>query len=301
MPLDLPRVPGGVDAPLPSAGPYYVQEYVPRRTLRLVRNPYWKRSTLPSRPANFQEIDYLQRATAEAAFTAVSNGDADVATVLDPSALNPDLIRELAGRYGDNRRQFWVRPRTRRYHLVFNTRHPPFDAARLRRAASFALDRTQLLHETGPLAGQVTDQLLLPISAGFRDWKLYPSRPDLPRARQLARGALQGKDATLIVPSTGSGPEVGDVIKSNLAPLGLRVEVVPKAPSVLRDWLINPNNPWDLAMLYTNPDRVDPIVYINFGLEGTATTPAQRHVPASTTTAVSTTGSGSDACGARIA
>jgi peptide/nickel transport system substrate-binding protein len=269
MPRNLPVVPGGVDTtPLPSAGPYYVQEYVPRRTLRLVRNPYWRRSTLRSRPAHFQEIDYFQLATAEAAIAAVRNGQADVATVLDPRDLNPDLIRELRRDYRVNRRQFWVRPWTRRHNLVFNTRHPPFDDARLRRAASFALDRRKLRDTLSPLAGQVTDQLLLPIGAGFRDWKLYRSRPDLTRARRLARRALQGRDAILIVPSTGSGPEVGAVIKSNLAPLGLRVEVVPKAPSVLRDWLQNPNNPWDLATLHGNPARVDPIVFINFGLEG---------------------------------
>jgi len=268
MPRDLPPVPGGVDAPLPSAGPYFVQEYVTGRMLRLVRNPYWKRPTLPSRPANVKEIDYFERATAEAAVTAVRNGEADVATVHDPTLLNPDLIRELKRRYGVNGRQFWARPKNYRGHLVFNTRHPPFNDARLRRAASLALDRTQLVQETGPLAGQVTDQLLLPIGAGFRDWKLYPSRPDLPRAKRLARGALQGKDATLIVSSTGSGPEVGDVIKSNLARLGLSVEVVPKAPSIVRGYLKNPDKPWDLATLYTSPYLVDPVVYINLGLEG---------------------------------
>jgi peptide/nickel transport system substrate-binding protein len=269
MPLGMPREPGGIDAPLQSAGPYYVQEYVPRRTLRLRRNPYWKSSTLPSRPANFQKIDYLERVTAEDAVTAVSNGDADVATVLDPTALTPDRIQALVRRYGVNGRQFWVRPETRRYTLVFNTRHQPFDEARLRRAASFALDRKQLLQETGPLAGRrVTDQLLHPVSAGFRDWRLYPSRPDLKRANRNARGALRGEKATLIVDSTVSGQAVGNEIKSNLAPLGLRVEVVPKAPSVLREWLINHPEEWDLATVHAKPGRVDPIVFINFGLEG---------------------------------
>jgi peptide/nickel transport system substrate-binding protein len=268
MPLDLPFVPGGVDAPLPSAGPYYVEEYVARRTLRLVRNPHWKRSTMPSRPAHFQKIDFLQRATAEAAFTAVSSGEADVAFVHDTRDLNPDLIRELERRYGVNRRQFWVRPRTRRYTLVFNTRHPPFDDARLRRAVSFALDRRLLRDTLGPLAGQVTDQLLLPITPGFRDWKLYRFRPDLRRARRLAGGALQGKDAILIVSSTAPGPEVGNVLKSNLARIGLQVEVVPKAPSIVLDYLRNPNNPWDLATMSPQPGRIDPMVFINHGLEG---------------------------------
>jgi peptide/nickel transport system substrate-binding protein len=268
MPRGLPIQPGGVDAPLPSAGPYFVQEYVTGRTLRLVRNPYWKPSTLRTRPAHVQEIDYLERATADAAFAAVSNGDADVATVLDTRDLSPDLIRDLARRYGVKGPRFWVRPRTRRYNLVFNTRLPLFHDARLRRAVSFALDRTRLLNAISPLAGRVTDQLLPPVSAGFRDWKLYRSHPDLKSAKRLASGALQGKHATLIVDSTGSGRAVGDVIKSNLEPLGLQVEVVPIAPTVLRDYLRNNPDKWDLATLHTNPGRVDPMVFINFGLEG---------------------------------
>jgi peptide/nickel transport system substrate-binding protein len=268
MPLDLPVVPGGIEAPLHSAGPYYVQEYVTRRTLRLLRNPYWRSATLPSRPANFREIHYLERATAEAAFNLVSNGEADVATVFDPRDLDPDLIRELRRQYGVKGPQFWVRQRTRRYTLVFNTRHQPFNVARLRRAASFALDRERLLHKLSPLAGQVTDQLLLPVSAGFRDWRLYRSRPDLKRARRNAGGALRGKKATLIVDSTVSGQAVGNEIKANLDPLGLHVEVVPKAPSVLRDWLINHPEEWDLATVHAKPGRVDPTVFINFGLEG---------------------------------
>jgi peptide/nickel transport system substrate-binding protein len=264
----LPIQPGGIDAPLTSAGPYFVKEYVVGRTLRLLRNPYWKPSTLRTRPAHVQEIDYLERATADAAFAAVSNGDADVATVLDTRDLDPDLIRELERRYGVKGPQFWVRPRTRRYNLIFNTRRPLFHHAKLRRAASFALDRKRLLNAISPLAGRVTDQLLPPVSAGFRDWTLYPSHPDLKSAKRLAGGALQGKDATLIVDSTGSGRAVGDVIKSNLAPLGLRVAVVPIAPNVIRDYLRDPNNLWDLATLHTNPGRVDPMVFINFGLEG---------------------------------
>jgi peptide/nickel transport system substrate-binding protein len=268
MPLDLPIVRGGVEAPLPSAGPYYVEEYVPGRMVRLVRNPYWKPSTLRTRPAHFREIQYLERESAEAAVTAVRNGQADLATVLDTRDLNPDLIRGLVHEYRVNHRQLWVRPRTRLHSLVFNTRHQPFDDARLRLAVSFALNRRQLLDTLGPHAGHVTDQLLPPISAGFRDWKLYPSPPDLKSARRLARGAPQGKDLVLIVESIGSGPAVGDVIRSNLLRIGLHVKVVPIAPNIFRNYLRNPNNPWDLATMNRISGRVDPMAFINFGLEG---------------------------------
>jgi len=43
---------------------------------------------------------------------------------------------------------------------------------------------------------------------------------------------------------------------------------VPKPPNVIRDYLRNPDKPWDLATLYTSPYLVDPTVFINTGLQG---------------------------------
>jgi hypothetical protein len=122
----------------------------------------------------------------------------------------------------------------------------------------------------------VTDQLLLPIGAGFRDWKLYPSRPDLKRANRNARGALRGKKATLIVDSTGSGRALGDVIKSNLTPLGLQVEVVPIAPTVLRDYLRTSRSGTSPLCTRTRARRSN---RSSMWAEGDRYDPSQRDVP----------------------
>jgi ABC-type transport system substrate-binding protein len=125
-----------------------------------------------------------------------------------------------------------------------------------------------MVEKIGPLAGHPTDQLLLPISAGFRDWKVYSFHPNLAKARQLAQGLQQGQVATLVVGSTGSPPDVAAVIQSNLARIGLSVQVRLVAPGIFPQWLVDHRDSWDIATATGNALRVDPMVFINLGLEG---------------------------------
>lgn len=268
MPLILPVVNGGVEAPLPSAGPYYVKEYEPQRTARLVRNPYWRAGLFPSRPASVTEIEYLGRTQNEAAAT-VERGDADIATFASGESFAPDFIRDLAHRYGIDRTRFFARPRLGRVSVVFNFRSPVFrNNARLRRAVSFALDRRALARVHGPLAGRPTDQLLLPGSPGFRDWKLYPYKPNIAAARRLARGAVPRKDVVLYAPLTPWGPGAAAVIRANLAQVGLRVHIRTLPAEPLPAVLSQTPTPWDLALWSWNTNRDDPVVFINVPLDG---------------------------------
>jgi peptide/nickel transport system substrate-binding protein len=268
MPLDLPVVPGGVSAPLPSAGPYYVQAYEPGRRARLVRNPYWNRQAFTSRPANVEEIEYLGRAPNEAV-AAVSRGDADVATFLGGEQLAPDLVRDLKRRYGVNRGRFFVRPRLARVGLVFNFQRPLFrNDAKLRRAVNFALDRTQLAAAHGPLAGMPTDQLLLLGRAGFHDWALYPDKGNIAKAKHAVGSFRHARDLSLYVPTTPWGPMAAAAIRSSLAPLGLRVRVSTLPTGLFVAVLSLPRTRWDLAVWIWGTLRADPVAFINFPLDG---------------------------------
>lgn len=268
MPLDLPVVPGGVSAPLPSAGPYYVLAYEPGRRARLVRNPHWNRKAFTSRPANAEEIEYLGRAPDEAV-AAVSRGDADIATFSGGEQLAPDLVRDLKRRYGVNRERFFVRPRLARVGLVFNFQRPLFrNDAKLRRAVNLALDRTQLAAAHGPLAGMPTDQLLLPGRAGFHDWALYPRRGNIAAAKRAAGSFRHPRELSLYVPTTPWGPVVAATVRSNLAPLGLRVRLNTLATSVFVAVLSLPRTRWDLAAWVWGALRADPVAFINFPLDG---------------------------------
>jgi peptide/nickel transport system substrate-binding protein len=266
MPLGLPVVRGGVDAPLPSAGPYYVKEYVPLRLAQLARNPYWKPATRPSRRGNVDEIVYLGRTPTEAA-DAVENGDADIATFADSTALAAQRIRDIHQRYGLNRDRFWARQERWRFDLVFNVRGPPFRDVSLRRAVNLILDRNRLASAHGPLAGSPTDQLLLPGRPGFRDWKLYAPHSNIAAAKRLARRE-RGAAVSIFVKNEESGRNVGELVRANLKQLGLRPRVTALEPSAYSDNLLLRGD-WDLAVWSWAPSRDDPMAFINYALEAT--------------------------------
>ena len=106
-------------------------------------------------------------------------------------------------------------------YLAFNRRSPLFADARVRRAVNFALDRRALADLFGwPPA----DHYLPPAMPGYRDSHLYPlGRPDLERARALARG--RGGRAVLHVCQYTYCKQFAGIIRANLAAIGIQVTV----------------------------------------------------------------------------
>jgi peptide/nickel transport system substrate-binding protein len=149
--------------------------------------------------------------------------------------------------------------------LAFNSSRPLFrDNPKLRRAVNLALDRTALLASTGgAVAGTPTDQYLPPIVAGFRDADIYPlGRPDLERARELARGNLRDGRAVLYTANVPQAIVPAQLAKQQLAAIGLEVQVQPLpfhiATAAYLERLAVRGEPWD-------PDAY---AYVNLLLEG---------------------------------
>jgi peptide/nickel transport system substrate-binding protein len=109
--------------------------------------------------------------------------------------------------------------------LTFNTSRGPFRSARLRRAVNYALDRHALARE-GLFPGlptRPTDQYLPPTLRGFIKAPIYPSRPDLPRARRLA--GPQHRTAVLYTSGYESHVRFAEIVKANLGAIGIDVQV----------------------------------------------------------------------------
>jgi len=265
VPLDLPPGAGGVDAPLPSAGPYFLKEYELGRHARLVRNPHWRSDVLPSRPANVDAIEFIGREP-EAALAMVDAGDADVVTFTG-GLVSPARVGELVRRYGVGRGRLFVRPRLGREAIMFNhTRRLFGKYPRLRRAVSLAIDREQLVQTHGPLGGRATDQLVLPGRPGFRDWKLYPSRAELDAARRLAGRSLHGRVASLYIADAPWASAARSAIKSSLAELGLRVRVKTITNKEF-GLVLQLDDKWDLAVGVQGALSDDPTKFINLMLD----------------------------------
>src|SRR5262249_41539949 len=101
-------------------------------------------------------------------------------------------------------------------HLDLNTRRPLFASARMRRAASYAVDRSALAANGGSFStvAAPAQMNIPPGMPGFRDHHVYPLVPDLAVARRLAGSGHH--DAELFCVLEAGSPRAAQIIKNNL-------------------------------------------------------------------------------------
>jgi len=260
VPTNLPADPEGAKAPLASAGPYYVAQYVPGERLVMERNRYYR----GERP---------QHVTSFAADLTITPGDA-VGLVASGTydTLVPAFIpdpADLARRYGVNRSQFWVSPGTGMRLFFLNASRGVFhDNPLLRRAVNLAVDRTALAREVGLLSGTPTDQYLARGTQGFRDERIYPLEGDAHRARALAAGHTRGGKVVLYTIDTPVDVAQAQVLQKNLRTIGLELEVK-KFPVPLFFQLDWSHEPWDLLRLQLGRS-LDPAITLGCFFDGRA-------------------------------
>jgi peptide/nickel transport system substrate-binding protein len=223
VPPDLPADREGVGA-FPAAGPYYVAEYRPGETVVLRRNPFYR-----GRRAHHVDgfTADLRATVSEEVVDRVERGESDWGWALPEYYFDP--ARRLAATYGVNRSRFFVAPGTTTFGFVLNTARPLFrDNPRLRQAVNFAVDRAAIRRANGTeLQSVLTDQYLPPGFPGFRDASVYPlTKPNLARARTLARGNTRGGKAVLFTVDSPPRLAAAQSLRRDLAKIGLDVEVV---------------------------------------------------------------------------
>ena len=214
---------------IPAAGPYYVASYTPRQQLALRRNPNYG----GDRPRHLDQIVVSIGVDPVRALEQVEAGTADYALEL-PREAGP----RLESRYGPGseaakagHQQYFISEASGLRILHMNTSRPLFSNARLRRAVSYAIDRQALAAqgrraaEVNPFnAGSPTDDYVPQFFPGAADYRLYPlDRPDLRRAKRLA-GDVRAT-AVMYTPNLSPWREEAQIVRRNLKPLGIEVEV----------------------------------------------------------------------------
>jgi YVTN family beta-propeller protein len=274
VPPNTPITSRGVDA-LPTAGPYYVAAHVPGRSLVLRRNPNYA----GPRPRRLAEIRYRTGVPPKRAVTAVEAGRADYVELGSPGdpPVPAATVRRLEQQYGarsqaarTGRQQLFTQPAPNIYFFLFNTRRGPFADVRLRRAVNFAIDRRALAVNTGlGEVGRPTDQHIPPGLPGFEDAAIYPlGGPDLREARRLA--GSKRRRAVLYTCDFPGCSRHGQILRSNLAAIGIDLEVRKFPIPQLFERIQRPDEPFDIAYSNWFFDYADPVSYINvqFGDEG---------------------------------
>ena len=135
-----------------SNGPFVLEEWVPNSHVRLKRNPRFYDAANVKLDASV----HVHTDGAANALRRFRAGELDVVLVVPPDQLDwarknlPEALRLTPG--------FGVE------HIAFNTRRPPFDDVRVRRALSMAIDREALTRHI-TRAGEVPAYGLVPLKA----------------------------------------------------------------------------------------------------------------------------------------
>jgi YVTN family beta-propeller protein len=261
VPAGTPAVPGLPD--IPSAGPYYVASYSPRQQLVLRRNPNYR----GDRPHRLDQMVVTIGINSARALAEIKAGTADYAVDGLPDGAGPGLESQYgpgskAARAG--RQQYFISPANGVRILHMNTSRPLFSDVRLRRAVNYAIDRAALAAQgqrfaaaTPFFAGSPADGYIPLASAGATRSHLYPlAGPDLGRARQLAGNV----HATAIM-YTPDGPpwlQEAQIIRGDLAPLGIDVQVKEFPVGEFLDRIGRRGEPFDLAVSGYYGNTADP-------------------------------------------
>jgi YVTN family beta-propeller protein len=272
VPSNTPVEPGGVGV-IPSAGPYYVSSYVPGQGVVLLRNPNYH----GPRPRHFERIELAVGIPEQQAVADVEAGRADYTNLglwwpgpASPRALTP-LVAKLAARYGSQSRgtageepRYFVNPVLATYFILLNTRRPLFSDVRARLAANYAIDRRRLAalggyDQAGPL--RLTDHYLPPGIAGFRDAHLYPPTSDVAKARRLMQA--RRRTAVLYTCNISPCPEQAQIVKTDLAAIGLQVQIKSFPLQILYRRVATPGARFDLFMDSYIADYPDPQGILN--------------------------------------
>ncbi len=244
VPPNLPADPEGAKAPLPSAAPYYVKEYVPGDRLLLERNRFYK----GERPHHVDRFVADLAVDESTIIDEIASGQLDWGWAVRGARARG---AELKQRYGVNKSRFFVQAQNFLRMFVLNTSRPLFkNNPKLRQAINFAVDRKALLRELGPFAGTTTDQYLSPSQAGYKDERIYPLKaPDLRRARALAEGRTRGGKAVLYTRSDPVDIGQAQVLQQNLKAIGIEVEIVQFPGTLIFEKLANGAKEFDIGRI----------------------------------------------------
>jgi YVTN family beta-propeller protein len=204
---------------LPATGPYRVARAHFGEEVLLVRNPRFREWSSAAQPAGVPDRIRLRLGLSpEAQVAAIEGAHADLTA--DTYNFTDAYWGRLAVASGSRMR---VSPASIVSYVFLDTRVPPFDDVRVRRAVNLAVDRSFV---DGSIIARRTCQLLPPNSTGYRPYCPWGDRPDLARARRLvAQTGTRALRVHLWTPRESGAADLVRAVADALRQLGYRPSV----------------------------------------------------------------------------
>jgi peptide/nickel transport system substrate-binding protein len=246
-----------------SNGPYKLAEYTPEKSIRLVRNTEWDKSTDKLRAAFVNEIVVTQGSDEEPVQQEIEAGTVDLAWdvgVPTPqiAALKGDPIQGLDG--SDQR--LYLNPDGCVSYIVMATDRKPFNDKRVRQAVNYGIDRSAIVQIAGGRDVQEPHyNVLTPPILGYKPYEAYKTegdKGDPAKAQALLKeaGYTSPLKVTFLHRNAGKHPSYAQTHQAALKKAGFDVVLKAVTPAQFyTEFLQKVNNKeWDFAQPGWCPD-----------------------------------------------
>jgi peptide/nickel transport system substrate-binding protein len=242
-----------------TCGPYHLTSSVRTQFAVIQRNKYYK----GPRKGKVASVRWTIGVPLSSEQLQVQSNQQDL------GGFPPEASGQLSRQYGPSGR-FKRFSQAVTWYWSLNTTAKAFkNNVPLRQAVNYAINRTAMSSLFGQGAAKPTDQLLPPTGMpGFKDWKIYPFKPNVAKGKKLAAGHLRDKSVVLYTASDAPFPALATLAQSNLKPLGLNVDIKTFDRTVEEEKVERKGEPFDMALSGWGSDYPDPYDFINILLYG---------------------------------
>ena len=228
-----------------QCGPYKLVELLSETKALLVPNDDWYGSP----KAAFDEIQLMVITEAKTAEIGYLAGELDIARISSSSVptFEADMPPNTELVVGDALSYFW---------LGMMVEHPLYKDKRVRKAVQYAIDVQEVLDGGFQGVAKPSTGMIAPGLIGYREKRLVQG-PDRDKSRQLLAeaGYPDGFDTKLVTGKAAEWVTAATVIQSQLAEVGIRVEVTPQETGEIWDisqsedgWKDNQMFLWDYGI-----------------------------------------------------
>jgi peptide/nickel transport system substrate-binding protein len=230
-----------------------VSGFVPGRSLHLVRDPSWRQSGDPLRPAYAGEVDVNIGGDPAVWYAKVSAGSLDLVMGADP----PQGVVDAYATDPTLQNRLFLNPLNTVDYVAMNLAVPPFDDVHIRRALNWLVDKSGAVQLAGGVpAGTAAahvfpDQLLGGALMTYGRFGTPSDAGDLSKAKaEMTQSKYAGadgmcdaaacKNVLALTQAQDPWPSIGALWKQDLAQIGITLDVRPLRGTLARNRCADP-------------------------------------------------------------